>query len=482
MVLAAALCVAADVHAAPAASRPATPTDTSEPPVATSRPATATATSKASSRPGKQELADAHTFLRNLLNPQELTPQDKDRIKKLIALLGHDNWQTREKACEDLSRLGPAALPLVHAAAQSKDPEVVMRVKLIVAAIEARVSDVGGELNPVIDVLTAGRDKSLVGMLIKLLDHASVGGRYASEYGLRRITGKSFGYSAYGEVGERAAAVEKWRKWWKESKAKFSFAKVASESKQFGLLICDGSGRTLTAVSPAGKVAWTRKRGRIINCAVGLPNGNVLVAYSSGKRVIEEFDRDFKSVWNADEVKDGTGGAHDVSRLANGNTLIVYYLPGHVSEVTRAGKIVWQRKFVKVPISARRLANGNTLITETTQNRVVEVDRAGKIVWQRTDVKRPLDAEKLANGNVLIGTGGKRVVEVNRAGKIVWERKCSNRAIGVCRLPDGTTGIFIHGEGAVLVGRGGKKTRELAKSSASWGRIRMVPVAVLNRK
>jgi len=110
------------------------------------------------------------------------------------------------------------------------------------------------------------------------------------------------------------------------------------------------------------------------------------------------------------------------------------------------------------------------------------VNRAGNIVWQKTDLKNPLDAQKLANGNVLIGTGGKRVVEVNRAGKIVWERKCSNRVIGVCRLPDGTTGIFIGGEGAILVGRNGKKTRELAKSTATWGRIHVVPAAVLNRK
>ncbi len=48
--------------------------------------------------------------------------------------------------------------------------------------------------------------------------------------------------------------------------------------------------------------------------------------------------------------------------------------------------------------------------------------------------------------------------------------------------PDGTTGIFIYGEGAILVDRGGKKTRVLFKSAAGWGRIHMVPPAVLKQR
>ncbi len=515
MVLAAVLCLAVDVHAAPATTRPATATSqpatatsqpatatsqpatatsqpatatsqpataTTRPATATSQPATATATSKASPRPSKKELADAHAFLQSLLRPRNLTPKDKARIKKLIADLGHNDWQTREKVTEDLSRVGQEALPMIHAAAQSKDPEVVMRVELIVRAIEARVSDVGGELNPVIDTLTAARDKRLVGVLVELLTHASVGPRYAAEYGLRRITGMNFGYSASGDVAGRGAPVEKWRKWWKENEAKFSFEKIASEAKQFGLLICDGSGRTLTAATPSGKVVWTRKITQTVYGVSGLPNGNILVAYSSGKRMVEELDRDFKSVWNADKVSGMSGGSYDVHRLANGNTLIVYLQRGNVMEVSRAGKIVWQKTGLKYPISARRLANGNTLICEYSLNRVIEVNRAGNVVWQKADLKNPCDAQKLANGNVLIGTGGKRVVEVNRAGKVVWERKCSNRVIGVCRLPDGTTGIFIHGQGAILVGRGGKTVRQVVTSTASWGRIRIAPAAVLNRK
>jgi len=460
IVLAVAICVAADVHSAPRG---------------------ASAASEVPASPGKKELADAHAFLRSLLNRQELTPKDKVRIKELIADLGHGRWEIREKATGDLSRLGPEALPLVRAAAKSKDIEVVIRVGRIVAAIEARAGDPGAELTGAIDLLAAGHDKRLVGMLIELLGHPSVWARYAAEYALRRITGKAFGYNAYEDVGRRAAAVEKWRKWWKESKAGSSFETAASQSKQFGLLVCDDRRKILAAVTPAGKVVWTRELGQRIYGVAGEPNGNVLVAYGSGNRTIEEFDRDFKSVWNSDGVRDVTGQGHNVSRLANGNTLIV--CGQGVSEVTRAGKIVWQKKGLQHPISARRLVNGNTLICEHKQMRVIEVNRAGNIVWQKTDLKNPCDAEKLANGNVLIGTdNSRRVVEVNRAGKIVWERRCSNGAYAVCRLPDGTTGIFIYGEGAILVDRGGRRVRELFKSPAGWGRIQIVPPAVLKQR
>ena len=39
--------------------------------------------------------------------------------------------------------------------------------------------------------------------------------------------------------------------------------------------------------------------------------------------------------------------------------------------MTRAGKIVWQKKGLQHPISARRLVNGNTLICEHKENRVI---------------------------------------------------------------------------------------------------------------
>jgi hypothetical protein len=469
MVLAAALWVAADVHAAPA---------------------TAPAASRASTSPGKKELADAWAFVRGL---QELAPKDEARIKKLIADLGHDDWPVREKATEALSRLGPEALRLVHAAAKSKDTEVVARAGRIVEAIEAEAGDPGAKLTAAIDVLAAGRDKKLVGMLIEFLGHPSVWARYAAEYGLRRITGKAFGYSAYEDAGRRAAAAEKWRTWWKESEAKFSFERPACQSKEFALLISDGTGKTVTAVTPAGKVVWTRKLEHLTCGVAGVPNGNVLVGYGLAKEAFEEFDRDFRPVWNAD----GLGGAaglmydvYDIARLPNGNTLIVYLGGKYVAEVTRAGKIAWRKGGLEQPISAQRLANGNTLICEHGRNRVIEVNRAGNIVWEKATVTKPCDAQKLANGNVLIGTdgkraiaAGKRVIEVNRAGKIVWERKCSHRAAGVCRLPDGTTAIFVYTEGAILVDRGGKRMRVLlARGRPCNGKIRMVPVAVLEQR
>jgi len=469
MVLAAALCVAVDVHAAPATA-----------PVASDVPAS----------PGKKKPADVYVFVRSL---QELPPEDEARIKKLVADLRHDDFPVREKATEALSRLGPEALRAIHVAAKSGDPEVVARVGRIVEAIETAAGDVGAELAGAIDVLAAGRDKRLVGMLIELLGHPSLWARYAAEYGLRQVTGQAFGYSAYDDAGRRAAAVERWRTWWKESKAKFSFGRSGGQSKEFALLISDGTGKTVTAVTPAGKVVWTRKLKHIACGVAGVPNGNVLVGYGLAKKPFDEFDRDSKPVWKAKGTGNGAGQTYDVydiARLPNGNTLVAYLRGKYVAEVTRASKVVWYKSGLEQPISAQRLANGNTLICEHGRSRVIEVNRAGDVVWQKAALNKPFDARKLANGNVLIGEGGKRalpggkrVIEVNRAGKIVWERTCCHSAAGVCRLPDGTTAIFVYTVGAILVDRGGKQIRVLLERARPCsGKIRMAPVAVLKKR
>jgi hypothetical protein len=52
---------------------------------------------------------------------------DEKRIEMLIAQLGDDTFEVREKASADLLAVGPAALPYLRRAAKSSDPEVARR-------------------------------------------------------------------------------------------------------------------------------------------------------------------------------------------------------------------------------------------------------------------------------------------------------------------------------------------------------------------
>jgi hypothetical protein len=448
---------------------------------ADNRPTTAPA---ATTRPSPSQIAEARAALaRAIALPDKLTDATAKRIKELIEKLGNAVWKVRESASAELIKSGPEILPLLNAAAAHKDIEISDRVGVAIKTIQARVEDVGTELNPAIDVLAAAGDKKLIDMLIQLLNHASSSGRYTAEYALRRLTGKAFGFNTRDEPAARAKALVKWRQWWKENKASFSFDQAKIKARSMALLISNDSARTITAVTLQGKTAWAKAMRTTLYCATGTSNGSIIVGYSSTPKNVEEYDSKGKSVWSPAGVPNGTGGVFDIARLANGNTLIAYTHRGHVTEVDAKGKTVWQMTGLRSPISAQRLKNGNTLIAEHSGSRVIEVDRKRKIVWQKTGLSSPCDAMKLPNGNVLIGEyAGKKVLEVDRAGKVVWQRICPASVSGVCRLPDGTTAITNKTEGAILLGRDGKKIRQLLAHNGGWGKIRLVPAAILTHK
>jgi len=429
--------------------------------------------------PTAKQVAQARKVFETVNARPVLTVAERRRVEKLIRDLGDDRWRVREAATKALSEMGPVVVPLLTPAAGSKDPEVATRAAAVLRAIEDNTTDVSVELARAVEVLAAARAKGLVPMLIDLLEHPNPGARYAGEYALRAMTGKDFAYNAYADAADRAAAAARWRQWWKANAAAFDFAKVRT-APAAGLLVTDCSKHTITAMTLAGKVVWSHKVRARLYCAAGLANGNVLVGFAAGNSNAEEYTRGFRKVWSNEKTNLGTGGIFDVQRLPNGNTLLTYTHQSHVTELSPAGKVVWQYKGASA-LSAQRLANGNTLIALYSGSKVVEVDRAGKVVWSTSGLKNCSDARKLPNGNVLIAEyNGKRVLEVNRAGKTVWQFKCPTPPSGVCRLADGTTAVNW-AKAAVIVGRDGKVVRTLAKHNGSWGKIRLVPMAVLQR-
>jgi len=432
-------------------------------------------------RPSAAQIAEARAMLAKALAPAAtLTDADRKRIARFLVELGNPVWKVREKASAGLMKFGPETLPLLMEAANSKDLEVADRVGVAIKTIQEKTEDVGTELDPAIDTLATVGDKRLIGMLIRLLDHPGRSARYSAEYALRRLTAQSFGFNTNDEPAARAKAAAKWRACWKTAAASFSYDKARIKPQNLALLITNDGSKSVTAVTLRGKPAWTKRMRTTLYCATGLPNGNIIVGYVSAPKNVEEYTPDGKAVWAPVNVPSGTGGVFDIERLANGNTLIAYTHAGHVTEIDRKGKVVWKKASLRSPISAQRLNNGNTLIAEHSGGRVIEVDRAGKVVWQKTGLKSPCDAVKLRSGNVLIGEySGKRVLEVDRQGKIIWQRACPAAVSGVCRLPDGTTALTNKTEGAILVGRDGKKIRQLLTHNGAWGKIRLVPTAVL---
>jgi len=80
-------------------------------------------------------LKAASLWAANLLPIPKPTPELVDKINKLISELGDDNWQTREKATEELTNIGEPAITVLKEALKHEDPEVRMRAKFILDII-----------------------------------------------------------------------------------------------------------------------------------------------------------------------------------------------------------------------------------------------------------------------------------------------------------------------------------------------------------
>ena len=140
---------------------------------------------------------------------------------------------------------------------------------------------------------------------------------------------------------------------------------------------------TANPKSPAGQFGHVRLT----------PAGNYLVPHMDLNKVVE-YTPDGRTLW---QVKaESPWGA---VRLRNGDTLISGGVSGYVREVDRSGKIVWEINKNDLPglpledvQEVTRLANGNTLINnhapdgeKTNAAQLIEVTPDKKVVWALRD-------------------------------------------------------------------------------------------------
>lgn len=64
----------------------------------------------------------------------------KEKVKDLVAQLGHDDFAVREEATKKLTEIGRSAVPAVRVAARGSDAEVRMRARRILDKIETSVT------------------------------------------------------------------------------------------------------------------------------------------------------------------------------------------------------------------------------------------------------------------------------------------------------------------------------------------------------
>jgi len=433
-------------------------------------------------RASGDRLAAARTVLGEFADPTLLDDRTRARIPELLDDLGHEEWSVREAASEALRRIGHRGEPLVRKAAGSANTEVAARVGQVFEAYEADRRRRVRRLHEAIELLAGERDRSLLDALVRLLSHADPRVRRAAGYGLRRITGRRFGYNAHDPARERAAATRTWAAWWRGERERFDWTPTARAPKVGGILAWSSSGAAVFLYGLDGKLLWSRRTPTRPTAADALPNGHVLIAtYAAGAALLEEYGRGGQVVWRADIPWRGL--LLGVRRLPNGNTLVLERGNWRVVEIDpTGGEIVWQFGVEGERVySAQRLANGNTVVC-TCKDRVQEVGRDGKVLWTRAGLGGLRDVTKLPGGHLLaVHVARSRVVELAPDGTETWgwsppER---DRLVGARRLPDGRTVIQCAKAGLVLVDRTGKVT-ELATPNgvrlwSCFGQITLAP-------
>lgn len=193
-------------------------------------------------------------------------PGQEEKIKQLIKDLGSEDWETREKASEELIKIGePAIEPLLAVAKEAADPEVVWRAQIIlkelgyttdetiaekVQAILDGIKEndwtvketIGIEIvrlgprvigtlksfldNPdyrirqvVVELLGKIPDKQIVQVLINALDDKDKYVAASAAKELRRISGQTF----------TSFEKDKWQAWWDANKATFHLPELPPE-------------------------------------------------------------------------------------------------------------------------------------------------------------------------------------------------------------------------------------------------------------
>ena len=410
---------------------------------------------------------EARAVLAQFRPGRALPPDLARQTAALIKQLGDPSYVVRERATLELIGLGPQVLPAVRAAAGDPDPEVAIRAERIAESLDARTLDAVAAVNQHVASLAAADDRELPGDLIELLGHANPDVRYQAEYALRQILGGVLAYNAYDADAARRAAAAGARSWWARNKDAFRYAPPPADVA--GLLVYVQQKKQLWLVGLDGSVLAELAVGGSLSCAIGLDNGDILLAYRAGP--IEQRDPAGKVVWSTRSTNPQLA-AMSLQRLPNGNTLIGDAEAERVVELTRDGKTAWELRGQDHPAGIQRLPNGNTLVGG--RGYVCEFDRSGRIVWQfdgrsGASLGWVADAVRLPNGNTLIcDICCATVSEVDRSGRVVWRYRDPTQCFDwrVVRLGDGST-LVGNDRGVAVIDRQGRKVRMLVDKGAS---------------
>jgi hypothetical protein len=437
-----------------------------------------------------------------------LTEAQKAKLADLVAKLGDDDFDVREKASADLVKAGRLAVPLLRPAVRSRDAEVARRAadclstieqgnEATLAAAAARVlaarkpdgtaavllaylpnaPDEAVEAAVLAALAGAGlrdgkadaalvaalKDKeavrraaaaSVVGRasadqrkaVLPLLEDADAQVRFSAASALVR-TGEKAAVPALIALVEKGTPALAWQ-------AEDFLFRIAGPDVKVPAL---GPGADAAKCRRAWDDWWKDKGARVDFAKLNLEEAErgitLICDVNGGPRgsgSVWECDRAGKVVWRYDELS----GPIDAQVLPGGRVLIAERHANRITERDRKGTVLWEMKTKGAPVSCERLPNGNTFIA--TESELTEVTRDGKAVYSHTPQHYVYSASRLRNGHVLYAHNQQGLVEMDVTGKVVRTVPFAHQGdgggvwLGVELLPNGRFLIGVYGENKLV--------------------------------
>ncbi|MBY0528543.1 MAG: PQQ-binding-like beta-propeller repeat protein [Gemmataceae bacterium] len=283
------------------------------------------------------------------------------------------------------------------------------------AAVRHLLTDVDGRVRwRAAQGLIDGKDKEAIPALLALVGEAPLSVAYSAEELLCRLAGEQSPQTSLGAGKDenRRQCREAWTGWWRTHGPKLDLAKLALDERLLGMTLIV----TLDGPNGRGKV-W-------------------------------EIGNDGKMRWEITDVH----GPIDARVLPGNRVLIAEYYGQRVTERDWQGKVLWEHKVPRRPISVQRLPNGNTFIG--TNLDIQEVTPDGKVAFTHTPTGGSIAcAQKLRNGNIVYVTYNGSLVEVDAGGAQVRNFKFTAAAQGLFSvdvLPGGHYLVPLSGANKVV--------------------------------
>jgi hypothetical protein len=412
------------------------------------------------------------------------------RIKKLVADLGDEDFDVRERASRALVELGIRARPFLRQARSDPDLEVRKRAERALAAIDRDCDRLLQVSAAVVRLLARKKPAGACGVLFNYLgsaeDEAIAEEVRLALPGLAVRDGKPeavllAGLKDSNPVRRAAAAVA------------FCRAGVTGQMPAVRKLLADPdvSVRFPVALALAG-LREKEAVGALVGLLDRIPARQAglveeMLCRLAGDKApaippgTDEGRRRYHKAWQAwwkdhgarVEGKDLVEAVRDL-----GCTTVVMLDDNKVLELDWANRVRWQLGGLAQPLDVQRLPGNRVLLAEYKANRVTERDTTGKVVREHR-VPEPLVAQRLEDGSTFVANPYGLVV-LDRAGKEVFNYRPPNgeAIMRAKKLPGGDIALItqLAVPFYVRLDKMGKQLKRFGvQVTTSGGRIELTP-------